>query len=101
MVTIRSLLSALMVCSIWLVGTGALHAAEDVDSTIHTVLPKDAIAAIVHPAWLPAQQAQVAPGAAMIGVMFNGEAHAYSAVLLNAHEIVNDVVGGEKVATTW
>ena len=39
--------------------------------------------------------------AAMIGVAFNGEVHAYAAVLLNAHEIVNDVVGGEHVATTW
>jgi hypothetical protein len=37
----------------------------------------------------------------MIGVVVNGDAHAYAAMLLNAHEIVNDVVGGEPVATTW
>jgi len=72
-----------------------MHAADEEGSTILTVLPKDAIPAILHPTFVPAQQARVAPEASMIGVVVNGEAHAYSAVLLNAHEIVNDVGGGE------
>jgi len=99
--TRRRILGAFIVCSVWLIGAGTQYAGEDVDATIHTVLPKDAIAAIVHPTFVPAPQARVAPEAAMIGVVFNGEAHAYSSVLLNAHEIVNDVVGGAKIATTW
>ena len=97
----RHLLCCLLVGGVWLLSHGAMPAADEVASTIHTVLPKDAIPAILHPVFLPAQQARVAPDAAMIGVVLNGEAHAYAAGLLNAHEIVNDVVGGEKVATTW
>ena len=68
---------------------------------IYNVLPKDAIRAILNPTFVPAAEAQVEDESSMIGVVLNGEAHAYSAVLLNSQEIVNDVVGGEKIATTW
>ena len=95
------LLYGLLVGGLWLGSPGVLHAAEEEISPILTVLPKDAIPAILHPSFVPAQHAQVAPDTAMIGVVFNGDAHAYAAMLLNAHEIVNDVVGGEHVATTW
>jgi hypothetical protein len=91
----------LLVGVVWLLSQGVIYAADEEGSTILTVLPTDAIPAILHPTFVPAQHAQVAPDAAMIGVVFNGDAHAYAAVLLNAHEIVNDVVGGEHVATTW
>ena len=101
MVTRCSLLCCLFVGGIWLLGHGGRLAAGETPSEMHTVLPKDAIPAILRPTLLPARHAQVAPDAAMIGVVVNGEAHAYAAVLLNTHEIVNDVVGGEKVATTW
>jgi hypothetical protein len=101
MATRRGLLGSLLMGVVWLLSHGAKLAADDTTSTIHTVLPQDAIPAIVHPVFRPAQQSQVAPDTVMIGVVFNGAAHAYAAVLLNAHEIVNDVVGGEKVATTW
>jgi Protein of unknown function (DUF3179) len=101
MATRRVLLGCLLVGGVWLLGYGVRLAAGDTASEMHTVLPKDAIPAILRPILLPALHAQVAPDAAMIGVVFNGEAHAYAAVLLNAHEIVNDVVGGEPVATTW
>ena len=101
MVTRYSLLvSWLLVGGLWLSSSGVLHAAEE-NSSILTVLPKDAIPAILHPRFVPAPHAQVAPDTAMIGVVVNGDAHAYAALLLNAHEIVNDVVGGEPVATTW
>jgi hypothetical protein len=79
----------------------AFTAAGDVASEIHTVLPPDAIRAVLQPEFVPVTEARVEDTAAMIGVVLNGEAHAYSAVLLNAHEIVNDVVGDTKVATTW
>ena len=94
------LLGAVMLCGLWLLGQGQSTAtAERAD--IITVLPTDAIPAILHPTFVPASQARVAPEAAMIGVVIQGEAHAYAAWLLNAHEIVNDVVGGEALATTW
>lgn len=94
------LLYGLLVGGLWLGSPGSLHAVEE-NSPVLTVLPKDAIAAILSPNFVPAQHAHVAPDTAMIGVVVNGDAHAYAAVLLNAHEIVNDVVGGEPVATTW
>jgi hypothetical protein len=101
MVTWHGLRYCLLVGVVWLLSQGITYAADEEGSAILTVLPTDAIPAILHPTFVPAQRAQVAPDVAMIGVVFNGEAHAYAAVLLNAHEIVNDVVGGEHVATTW
>lgn len=68
---------------------------------IHHILPKDAIRAVLQPEFVPVAEAQVADDAAMIGVVLNDEAHVYSAMLLNAHEVVNDTVGGVHVATTW
>lgn len=68
---------------------------------IHTVLPQDAIPAIFSPEFVPANEANVHKNTPMIGVSINGEQHAYSMYLLNRHEIVNDVVGGEHIATTW
>ncbi len=68
---------------------------------IHTVLPFDAIPAIFDPEFVSAENADVHSNSPMIGVSINGEQHAYSMILLNGHEIVNDVVGGKPIATTW
>jgi hypothetical protein len=76
-------------------------ACADEGPNIHTVLPLDAIPAIFSPHFLPADEAEVHKDSPMIGVSIGGEQHAYSMVLLNAHEIVNDVVGGKAVASTW
>ena len=73
----------------------------DVTDDIHTVLPKDAIPAVFSPQFVNADKANVDKNAPMIGVSINGEHHAYSMYLLNRHEIVNDVVGGESIASTW
>lgn len=83
-----------------LLGQGAGVARAERPALI-TVLPVDAIPAILQPTFVPASQARVAPEAAMIGVVLQGDARAYAAWLLHAHEIVNDVVGGEPLATTW
>lgn len=76
-------------------------AAEDNNDPIRTLLPFDAIPAITKPQFVPAAKAKLDADAPVIGVTFNDESHAYSIYLLNGHEIVNDVVGGEKIATTW
>ena len=73
----------------------------NVTDEIHTVLPKDAIPAIFAPEFVRVEDANVHKNAPMIGVSMNGEHHAYSMYLLNRHEIVNDVVGGEPIASTW
>ena len=69
--------------------------------SIQTLLPFDAIPAIRNPRFVTANEAKLGDDAPVIGVNFNGEQHAYSIYLLNVHEIVNDAVGGIKIATTW
>ena len=41
------------------------------------------------------------PNDRVIGVVFGGEARAYSLRLMRWHEVVNDVVGGEPIAVTY
>lgn len=76
-------------------------AADYTDDAIRTLLPFDAIPAITDPQFVFANEAKLDPDAPVIGVTFNDQSRAYSLYLLNGHEIVNDVVGGEKIATTW
>jgi hypothetical protein len=73
------------------------------DYKIVTLLPQDAIPAIDNPQFLNAEAAaeEYAPHEQVIGVEFNGEARAYSIPFLSGHEIVNDTVGGRKIAVTW
>ena len=76
-------------------------AADYSKDPIRTLLPFDGIPAITNPQFVSAAKAKLDADAPVIGVAFNGESHAYSLYLLNGHEIVNDVVGGLKIATTW
>jgi len=70
---------------------------------IVTLLPRDGIPAIDNPQFLSADEAdeEYAPDELVIGVNFDGDARAYSIPLLSGHEIVNDTVGGKKIAVTW
>jgi len=68
---------------------------------IHRVIPRDAIPAIHAPEFVDPEQAELSPDDAVMGYARRGEAHVYSLDLLNHHEIVNDVVGGEPIAATW
>lgn len=70
---------------------------------IVTVLPRDAIQAIDNPRFLTVDEANETydDGELILGVEFNGDARAYSIPLLSSHEIVNDTVGGVKIAVTW
>ena len=87
---------------ILLLATISCASAEDYSNdAIRTLLPFDAIPAIIDPQFVRANEAKLDPDAPVIGVTFNDESHAYSLYLLNGHEIVNDVVGGLKIATTW
>ena len=82
-----------------LLTAGPGHARTDLE--IHTVLPFDAIEAVFTPRFLPVEDVEIHKNSPIIGVSIGGEQHAYSMVLLNAHEIVNDVVGGRSIASTW
>jgi hypothetical protein len=70
---------------------------------IITLLPRDAIPAIDDPQFLAAAEAdtEYAPDEMVLGVSLNGESRAYSTSYLDRHEIVNDAVGGQKIAVTW
>ncbi len=70
---------------------------------IITLLPKDGIPAIDDPVFVSANEAdlQYEPDELIIGVNFDGDARAYSIPMLSSHEIVNDTVGGRKIAVTW
>jgi hypothetical protein len=70
---------------------------------IITLLPPDAIQAIDNPQFLAAEEADqfYDPQEMVLGVSFNGDSRAYSAPFLSNHEIVNDTVGGVKIAVTW
>lgn len=78
-------------------------ATDYADLEIVTLLPRDAIPAIDNPQFLSADEADefYDPDELVIGVTFNGDARAYSVPLLSNHEIVNDTVGGVKIAVTW
>jgi len=73
------------------------------DLEIVTLLPQDAIPAIDDAAYYSAEEAgnEYSPEELVIGVVFNGDARAYSVSLLSRHEIVNETVGGVKIAVTW
>ena len=70
---------------------------------IVTLLPRDGIPAIDNPEFLSAEEAdsEYAPDELVIGVNYDGDARAYSIPFLSGHEIVNDTVGGRKIAVTW
>lgn len=71
-------------------------------SELNSVLGPDAISAIDNPSFLPAARASSIPAKVpIIGVVLNGEAHAYPIPLLSSHEIVNDRLGGTDIAVTW
>ena len=73
------------------------------DYDIVTVLPRDAIPAIDNPKFISVEEAyeSYAEDELILGVEFNGDARAYSIPMLSSHEIVNDTVGGVKLAVTW
>jgi len=73
------------------------------DLEIVTLLPRDAIPAIDDPQFFSAEEADAFydPNELILGVTFDGDTRAYSVPFLSSHEIVNDTVGGVKIAVTW
>ncbi len=80
-----------------------IPADEYADLEIVTLLPRDAIPAVDDPQFLSAAEADEFYDAdeLVIGVEFDGDARAYSIPYLSNREIVNDTVGGVKIAVTW
>ena len=76
---------------------------DDDEYRIVTLLTKDAIPSIDDPQFLTVEEANLEydPDEEVLGVVFDGDARAYSVPLLSRHEIVNDTVGGRAIAVTW
>jgi uncharacterized protein DUF3179 len=69
---------------------------------IQSILPQDAIPALIKPAYrTPSQASDIVDQEEVIGVVVNGDARAYPLSTLSAHEIVDDDIGGQPVAVTW
>ena len=67
------------------------------------LLPPDGIPAIDNPEFYSVEEADLEydPNEMVLGVSINGDTRAYSTLLLDSHEIVNDEVGDRKIAVTW
>ncbi|WP_426416806.1 DUF3179 domain-containing protein [Aestuariirhabdus sp. LZHN29] len=64
--------------------------------------PRDGIPALTDPAFTPVKDAvYLNDDDRVIGVDRNGEQKAYPIAILNYHEIVNDAIGGERIAVTY
>ena len=64
--------------------------------------PKDGIPALLHPQSIPGKKASYLEDSdRVIGLSINGETRAYPIKILNWHEAVNDVLGGEPIVVTF
>jgi hypothetical protein len=70
---------------------------------VYKLLPPDAIPAIMSPEYVAGEEAnsQMHADEPVMGLLIDGMPMAYSTWQLDAHEIVNDVVGGVPIAVTW
>ena len=69
---------------------------------IVTVLPKDAIPAILSPSFDEGYKATwLKETDLVVGLEIGGDSRAYPVATLSRHEIVNDKVGGIPIAVTW
>ena len=76
---------------------------EEMNLEIVTLLGFDAIPAILDPEFVSVDEADewMDPEELVLGLSINGDSRAYSVPMLSSHEIVNDTVGGRKIAVTW
>jgi len=69
---------------------------------IQSILPQDAIPALVSPGYVSAAAAtDIRDTDEVIGLAINGDARAFPIATLSAHEIVDDIIGGRPIAVTW
>jgi hypothetical protein len=95
---INELVTALMI----LFGFVAAVRSDLRPADIVTVLPKDAIPAIMSPSFDEASKVSWLRGDnAVVGVNIGRESRAYPVPILSRHEIVNDKFGGIPFAVTW
>ena len=101
MISLRQNVSIVLSLCLLLFGAAA-QAADLRPEDIVTVLPKDAIPAILSPSFEEGNKASWLSGKdAVVGVEIAGDSRAYPVAILSSREIVNDRVGDVPIAVTW
>ncbi len=76
-------------------------AGEALPEGFRQLLPRDGIAPVYDPTFVPANQSPWVAGTEVIGVTINGESKAYPVSFLNGRELVVDELGGEPILVSW
>ena len=72
------------------------------EQILHGGPPRDGIPALSDPKLVsPEKAGYLQPASRVIGISLHGQARAYPVAILNWHEIVNDEIGGQRVAVTY
>lgn len=76
-------------------------AGEPLPEGFRQLLPRDGIAPIYDPTFVPSNESPWVAGTEVIGVTINGESKAYPVSFLNGRELVVDELGGEPILVSW
>ncbi len=76
-------------------------AGESLPEGFRQVLPRDAIAPVYDPSFVPGRDIGWPDDAQVIGVELDGEAKAYPVSFLNGREMVVDEIAGLPILVTW
>ena len=76
-------------------------AGEPLPDGFRQVLPRDAIAPVYEPSFVPAAEIGWPDDAQVIGVALDGEAKAYPVSFLNGREMVVDEIAEVPILVTW
>jgi Protein of unknown function (DUF3179) len=84
------------------VGWGGVFIDDRPDATQGEVCPRGCIPALDQPKTTPAAQGRWYPDSATVfGIVINGEARAYPKNIMEVHEMVNDTLGGRRIAIPY
>lgn len=78
-----------------------IQRAQKADPPIIPDVPRNAIPPLYFPEYVDISEAQVDGDEFILGFEANGDARAYPLKIMNFHEIVNEVIGGEKVLISY
>jgi hypothetical protein len=81
--------------------SSATNAIVPLDQIVSGGPPRDGIPSIDNPKFVPAKDAGLQDSDLVLGLNINGDIRAYPLKILVWHEIVNDEVGGTRVAVTY
>lgn len=78
-----------------------IAAGEDPPPGYRALLPRDAIAPVYEPSFVPGRSIDWSDETLVLGVSIAGDARAYPISFLNFREMVIDEVGGSPILVSW